>query len=280
MPKYDPQKIMKHFDNPDDNEWGRLDKDPYSRVQFHIHNHYLQKYIKKGERILEIGPGPGRFTIELAKLGTKIAIIDISENQLKRNEKRIKDAGLEDSIEWRKQLDIIDLKGIPDSSFDSVVCYGGPFSYVFEFVDKALEEVLRVTKPGGIVLSSVMSCLGTYHHLITNVFDTEEISLDKFDELTRSGDILGELAGKGTHQCHMFRWSEFKEILSKFPVDILDVSAANFLSSGLAREEYLTKIMNDPEKWKTFLKWELDFSSEHGAIDSGTHFIVIFKKQQ
>ena len=125
-----------------------------------------------------------------------------------------------------------------------------------------------------------MSTLGTYHHLINNLFDTvENIEIERYDELTQTGDVLGDLARRGTHQCHMFRWSEFQEILSRYPVEILDVSAANFLSIGISNEEYLKGIMKDPKKWKFFLKWELDFCKEPGAIDSGTHFIVIFRKQ-
>jgi len=278
LPKYDPEIIQRHFDDPTQSEWHRLDKNPVGKVQFYISNYYLQKYIKKGYRVLEIGPGPGRFTIELAKIGSKIAIIDISDNQLNLNKEKMQEVGLEECIEWRKRRDIIDLEGISDNSFDAVVCYGGPFSYVFEHVDKAIEEVLRVTKAKGIVLSSVMSCLGTYHHLINDVFEPHEINLDVYDDLTRTGDVLGDLAHKGTHQCHMFRWSEFKKILSGFPVDILDVSASNFLSSGYFNEENLMKIAEDPNRWNMFLKWELDFCKEPGAIDAGTHMIVIFRK--
>ncbi|MGY5880721.1 MAG: class I SAM-dependent methyltransferase [Candidatus Thorarchaeota archaeon] len=279
MTKYNPEMIEGHFDDPTDEEWERLDRTPKGKVQFHIHNHYLQKYIKKGDKVLEIGSGPGRFTIELAKLGANIGVVDISENQLRLNKEKIQEAGYATSIKWWKKRDIIDLKDIPDNAFDATVCYGGPFSYVLEFVDQAIDEVLRVTKLGGIVLSSVMSCLGTYHHLLNNVFIDQEIELDKFDELTRSGDVTRDLAAKGTHQCHMFRWREFKDILSKHPVDILDVSAANYLSNGLANEENLIEIMKDPEKWNMLLKWELDFSKEPGVIDAGTHFIVIFGKQ-
>jgi ubiquinone/menaquinone biosynthesis C-methylase UbiE len=279
MPKYNPNIIEGHFDDPTQSEWERLVKNPIGRVQLHISNYFIQKYIKKGNRVLEIGPGPGRFTIELAKIGAKIGIVDISEHQLKLNEEKLIETGFEDSIEWRKKRDIIDLEGIPDNAFDAVVCFGGPFSYVFEYVDQALEEVLRVTKPNGIILSSVMSCLGTYHHLINNVFETQDIPLETFDDLTRSGDVIGKLANKGTHQCHMFRWSEFRNILSKYPVDILNVAASNFLSSGIFNEEYLMKLMEDKEQWNMFLKWELDFCQEPGVLDAGTHFIVIFRKQ-
>lgn len=278
MPKYDPKLIEGHFNKYGISEWERLEKDPLGRVQFHIHKHYLQKYIKKGDRVIEIGAGAGRFTVELAKLGTMISVADISNEQLRLNEEKVREAGLEEHIEWRRKIDILDLKGIPNNTYDSAVCYGGPLSYVFEFVDQALTEVIRVTKPGGVILTSVMSCLGTYHHLIRAVFEMEkELGLEIFDELTKTGDVLGKLAGQGTHQCHMFRWSEYRDVLSKHPVDILDASAANFLSTGEANEEFLREIVKDQKKWDTFLKWELDFTKEPGAIDGSTHMLAILR---
>jgi ubiquinone/menaquinone biosynthesis C-methylase UbiE len=278
LKKYDPKLIESHFERDPVLEWERLDKSPRGKVQFHVHMHFLQKYINEGDLVLEIGPGPGRFTIELAKLGAKISIVDISNAQLKMNEEKVREAGFEDSIEWRRKLDILNLEGIPDNTFDSTVVFGGPLSYVLDFVDQAIEEVIRVTKPCGIILASVMSCLGTYHHLIRNVFEEwAEMGMENFDEITQTGDVLGKMADQGSHQCHMFRWNEFREVLSKHPVEILDVSAANFLSTGLFNEEFLTGLMSDSEKWNLFLKWELDFCKEPGAIDGGTHMITVLR---
>ena len=280
MKKYDPKLIESHFERDPILEWMRLDKSPRGKVQFHIHQHFLKKYIKEGDRVLEIGPGPGRFTIELAKLGAKISMVDISNAQLNMNEEKVKDAGFEDSIEWRRKLDILDLEGIPDNEFDSTVVFGGPLSYVLEFVDQALEEVIRVTKPGGTILASVMSCLGTFHHLIRNVFEEwTHMGMENFDFIVKTGDVLGEMSDQGSHQCHMFRWSEFQKVLAIHPVEVLDASAANFLSTGLFNEEYLTELMKDPEKWSMFLKWELDFCREPGAIDGGTHMIVVLRNR-
>ena len=139
--------------------------------------------------------------------------------------------------------------------------------------------MIKVTKPDGHILASVMSCLGTYQHMIGNVFEAaEEMGIEIFDELTRTGDVLGKLAAEGTHQCHMYRWSELRGILSEHPVEIVDVSATNFLSNGMANEEMLARMMNDLEKWRIFLQWELNFSNEPGAIDCGIHMIVILKK--
>jgi SAM-dependent methyltransferase len=215
-------------------------------------------------------------------LGATIGVVDISKEQLKLNEKKVTAAGLEASVEWRKQLDILDLDGIPDDSFDATVCFGGPLSYVFDHVDKALKETLRVTKPEGVILVSVMSCLGTYDYYLESIFDEVDAGnyeLDGLDELAINGDVVGIYAGSEDHYCHMFRWSEFREILRRHSVEILDVSAANFLSTGASREERLIKIMSNPKQWEKFLKWELDFCAEPGAIDAATHFLVVFRKQ-
>ena len=55
------------------NEWERLIETPRDLVSLHIHTHYLKQHIKRGDNVLEIGPGPGRFTIELAKIGPPYA---------------------------------------------------------------------------------------------------------------------------------------------------------------------------------------------------------------
>ncbi|MFW9833833.1 MAG: class I SAM-dependent methyltransferase [Candidatus Thorarchaeota archaeon] len=276
---YNQKMIEGHFDKDAHLEWERLDRTPKGKVQFHIHQYYLQKYIKSGYRVLEIGSGPGRFTIELAKLGARISVVDIANAQLKMNEEKVQEAGYSESIEWRRKLDILNLEGIPDNEYDATVCYGGPLSYVMDQINPALEETIRVTKPEGLILTSVMSCLGTFHHFVRGIFDEwEEVGPDLYDECTQTGDVTGKLAAQSTHQCHMFRWSEYQEILSRHPVEILDASAANFLTNGQFNEEYLAELIHDEEKWKMFLKWELDFCRESGAIDGGTHMIAILRK--
>ncbi|MHA2308407.1 MAG: class I SAM-dependent methyltransferase, partial [Candidatus Heimdallarchaeaceae archaeon] len=187
--------IRDFFDEFGNREWYRFVDNPQNRVAFHIHNHYLKQYIRPGDKIFEIGAGPGRFTIEIAKTGASICVGDLSKTQLQLNEEKVKTAGYEDSVIWRKQLDVTDLSEIADEEFDSSVCYGGPLSYVFDKAPQALSELLRITKTRGYILLSVMSHLGSLQCFIGAVYNQSlKSGLDEVNNLVESGDVIGKLA--------------------------------------------------------------------------------------
>ncbi len=140
----------------------RFDRRLCERVSLEIHRNFLSDFVHKGDRVLDAGAGPGRFTIDLVRLGATVVVGDISPEQLRLNEEKVKEAGAEAAIESRELLDISDLSRFEDESFDVVVCLGGPLSYVFDGASSALAGMARVLKPGGRVLVSVMSRLGTH----------------------------------------------------------------------------------------------------------------------
>lgn len=274
--KYNSTRIRKFFDEYGAKEWVRFEETVRGQVAFYIHNHYLQKYIKKGDKVLDIGAGPGRFTIELAKLGAKTCVSDISEAQLNLNEQKVKEAGFESSILWRKQMDISEPLDLLDNEFDAVICYGGPLSYIFEKASEALSELIRITKPNRYILLGVMSQLGSTQLYLDWILKQIKIEgIEIVEDLMQTGDVVGELA-EGDHYCHMFKWSELRELIGQFPCTIVDVSASNFLS--MDHSVMINKIRKNTDIWNRFLKWELEFCKESGIIDSGTHIIVIVRK--
>ena len=111
-----------------------------------------------------------------------------------------------------------------------MVCFGGPLSYVLGEADAALDELLRVTKPGGHVLLSVMSLLGAARAF----FDQLPPLVDEFGwkravtDIFETGDLDGEI-NKG-HVCRLYRWSSLEALLERHPCRIVTASAANFLS--------------------------------------------------
>lgn len=277
--RYSPQKIRTFFDTYGEAEWSRFERSPADRVSLYIHERFLTRWVRPGDRVLEVGAGPGRFTIRLAQLGARVVVGDISPRQLDLNRERVAAAGHEKAVEGRELLDVVDLGRFPRSSFDVATAYGGPLSYVFERAGQALDELLDVVRPGGLVLFSVMSRWGSLHQFLDGVLtDASQGLQDEYDRLVETGDLVGEPARVSwmelPHECHLFTWREVNELIGGRSCRLVDASAANFLS--IRASETLSTAGVDA--WKQFLAWEEHACGAPGSLDAGTHILVAIER--
>ena len=112
----------------------------------------VASHLKEGNAVLEIAPGPGYLSIELAKLGKyKIIGMDISKDCVEIARKNAKDDGVD--VEFREgNVSAMPFQG---GRFDFVVCTLAFKN--FKEPLKALNEIHRVLKPGGTVLIMEMN---------------------------------------------------------------------------------------------------------------------------
>jgi len=261
------RRVREHFDRLGELEWDRLEQDLRSQVSLEMHRRFLRRMISDGSTVLEIGAGAGRFTVDLARLRASIVVTDVSTVQLEANARRVEAAGVADAVLRRTVADVRDLGSFESRAFDAVVAYGGSLSYAFDDADKAISEMLRVVKPGGKIVASVMSLLGSLRYFLPSVVgDIEAIGLDAFARLVQTGDQR-----HSPHQCHMFRWSEIAALLGPFACSMIDASASNCVSLGDAAA--LAAMHRDENRWQTFLDWEEAMCREPGALDGGTHIL-------
>lgn len=269
---YDPANVARIFNEYGQQEWDRHEAAGYAKVAFYLHRKYLAETIRAGDRVLEAGAGPGRFTIELARLGASVVVGDVSPGQLGLNRQHVEEAGLESFVEERVELDILDMDRFADGSFDSVVCYGGPLSYVLGGAARALDELIRVTRPGGHVLLSVMSNHGTLRAYFGSLWDEAvRHGLPEIERVLETGDLSRELSSTAPN--HMFTSSELRKLLEERSCDLVTMSAANFLTLG--NEGDVEDWMRDPECWEQLLEWEARVCAGPGALDGGTHIIAV-----
>jgi SAM-dependent methyltransferase len=264
---YDRDHIASFFDEYGEQEWERLEQRPMDRVNFEVHRRLLEEHVRPGDRVLEIGAGPGRFTLELARLGARVVVGDVSPGQLELH--REKTASVADAIEARLLLDVVDLSELAEGGFDVSVCYGGPISYVLERADDALAELLRATRPGGRVLLSVMSLLGgarAFFFMFPELI--EEHGWEKqVADVFATGVLTAEV--NNGHVMKMYRWAELEALLARHPCRALTASASNFLVVG--NEDTFVQ----DERW---LELELAACREPGALDAGTHILVALER--
>ncbi|HZM91875.1 MAG TPA: class I SAM-dependent methyltransferase [Vicinamibacterales bacterium] len=96
-----------------------------------------------GARVLEVAPGPGYLSIELAQRGYRVTALDISKSFVHIAQQNAAAAGVPVDV----RLGNASAMPLPDASFDFIVC-----SAAFKnFSDPigALNEMHRVLEPGG-----------------------------------------------------------------------------------------------------------------------------------
>jgi len=256
--------------------WEWFHKSSVEQFNFHIRSYYVRYYVRASHRFLDVGVGPGRFTIDAARLGARVTVGDLSPIQLDEHRRRVYEAGCETSVESRALMDIMDLSALPAGAFDTVLCLGGPLSYVFDGADKAVDELLRVTKPGGHVLLSVMSLVGTMRWALEGLLvEADKHGLEAVKDVTTTGDLPSSMGSNG-HACRMYTWARLEELLQRHACVIVDASASNNLTARGQAE--LGPLMARADFWPTVLEWELQVCREQGSLDSGTHILAVLRK--
>ncbi len=272
--RYDAERMAAFFDEYGQREWERFEDGRTSPISLAVHKHYLRRFVRAGDRVLDVGAGPGRFTIELARMGANVTVADLSPGQLELNRRTLAEAGLEDRVSGRVQTDILDLAAFEDDAFHATVCYGGPLSYVLDRADEAVDELVRVTRSGGYLLVSVMSLTGAFAGGLERVIeDLRRHGPDVVQAVIQTGDLTAALSGHAP--MHMYRWSELRDLLERHRCRIVAASASGLSFGQIHRELHLT--LTDDER-ALLTAWEIDLAAEPGSIGMGEHLIAVVQK--
>lgn len=272
---YDARSASAFYDEYGAREWTRFEDERTGRVSLEVHRHYLRTYVQAGDRVLDVGAGPGRFTIELVRLGAEVTVADISPTQLELNREHVSAAGAEEGVRERAVADVCDLSRFGDESFDAVVCYGGPLSYVLDRADEAVAELLRVTRHGGHVLVSVMSLIGSFVHGLPLVLEMRSrLGPSALEDVLRTGVLDPELSN-GHLKMRLFRSRELRELLARHDCDVVAMSASTLSD----RTHYALVESLDDETRSALVAAEIELAAEPGAVDAGSHLIAVARRR-
>ena len=246
-------------------EDGRLARTRHGQLEYLTTMTYIHKYLCDDHRILEIGAGTGQYSITLAKEGYDVTTVELVKHNL--DILRSNSSGVDNITSM--QGDALDLSMLSDNTFDLTLVFG-PLYHLYEPGDqhKAIDEAIRVTKPGGIIMAAFLSI---YALMNTNyLYDgfkggleenfTDDYRVRHFEEQLFTG----------------FDITEFENLFAGKPVTWLKtVAADNVLEYG---ERWSGLEMSD-EDFEFFSKYHLATCEIREILGSSSHLLYICRKR-
>ena len=124
-------------------EWGRLES-PEGARELTRALEILADRLAPASRILDLGGGPGRYAIELARRGHRVVLADLSPELIELARRRVAEAALA-GVEAFDVVNATDLGRYADRSFDAVIAFG-PFYHLVTDAERrrTVAEIRRV----------------------------------------------------------------------------------------------------------------------------------------
>ena len=142
-------EVRQYYDENAVKEWERFDRHPF---EFILTTWMMDKYVKPGDRVLDIGGGPGRYSIYFAQKGCDVTLLDLSEGNIALAKEKAAERGLSLPMTAANCLDI----GEMDFGLFDHVFLMGPLYHLEKKEDRkrAVELALEKLKPGGLLYCS------------------------------------------------------------------------------------------------------------------------------
>mgnify|MGYP005831604099 CR=1 FL=1 len=117
--------------------------------------------LREGIKVLEIGAGTGRLSLELARLGADVTVTDVSKASIKICGELLNGAGV------THKSAVVNVNAIPfkEASFDAVFSSGLFEHFDKKYVTHFFEEKGRILKKGGRVVVLVPSARGILYRI-------------------------------------------------------------------------------------------------------------------
>lgn len=125
-----------------------------TQVEFLTTVRQIEKYLKPGMKILDLGAGTGEYSLYFARNGYEVTAVELVEKHVTQIKEKI---NTKMSIEVF-QGNAMDISMIEDKSYDIILCLG-PLYHLSKIKDKmkCIEEVKRVCKDNGKMFFAFIS---------------------------------------------------------------------------------------------------------------------------
>lgn len=248
------------------NEDTRLTASRQGQLEYRTTMHYIHRLIPAGAKVLEVGAGTGRYSIALAQEGFHVTAAEL----LKHNLQVLCEKGAEIKKLHPCQADATDLHGFADNAFDATLVLG-PMYHLYTQADqhRALDEAIRVSRPGGILMFAFLSVYAIlYNNYLCGDFQ---------DGLRENIDAQGRIRHFQEQAFTGFDAEEFEALFADKPVQKMALVGTD---SVLKLAQQSTRFQMSDEEFEAFAKHHLSICEKRELLGTQSHLLYICRKNQ
>ena len=256
--------LTNYYQNYDED--GRLTS-RHGMVEYLTTMRYIDKYLRPGMRIIEIGAGTGRYSRALAEKGYQVDAVELIEHNIEVFKRHI--AGNEPVRIF--QGDAMDLAAFETNTYDITLLLG-PMYHLYEKDDqlKALSEAIRVTKKGGVIFAAYCNNDAT---IVQFCFQREMIKTERYKQLI--DPVTFKASSTPEELFQLYRKEDIDELMSNFKVKRL-----HYLGTDMATKFIQDTIDRmDDEMFETYLRYHFSICEREDMVGATHHMLDVFRKE-
>jgi ubiquinone/menaquinone biosynthesis C-methylase UbiE len=256
--------LNEYYGNYDED--GRL-RSRHGMVEFLTTMRYIGRYLKKGDRVLEIGAGTGRYSHALAQQGCAVDAVELVERNIevfRRNTQPGENVTV-------RQGNALDLSCFQDDGYDITLLLGPMYHlYTREDQRRALEEAIRVTKPGGVVFAAYC---GNDATIVCFCFGRGMLREERYRELV--DPVSFKAASTPEEIFSLFRREDVDALMDGLPAERLHYVGTD-MATNYMRE---TVDAMDDEMFDMYMKYHFYICERSDMVGVSHHMLDVFRKR-
>jgi ubiquinone/menaquinone biosynthesis C-methylase UbiE len=225
-------------------------------------------YLKPGDRIIEIGAGTGRYSHALARRGWVVDAVELVPHNIEVFEQNT----LPGESVTIAQGDALNLSGFPDGAYDITLLLG-PMYHLYTAEDKrrALNEAIRVTKPGGTVF---VAYIITDACIVDSGFGKRRFDLFEYMDKGYIDPVTFAASSKPELLFELVRKEDIDALMEGLPVTRLHYLATDGFTNHMQDE---VDGMDD-EMFALYIKYHFATCERGDMVGLSHHTLDVYKK--
>ena len=227
---------------------------------------YVEKYLRPGMRVLEIGAATGRYSHALARQGYRVDAVELIQHNIdifNRNTQPGETVTIQ-------QGNAKDLHMFEADTFDITLLLG-PMYHLFTVQEQkqALAEAIRVTKPGGILFAAYC---GNYATMVQFCFGRGMIREKRYRELIDFETF--KASSDPAELFQLYRKEDIDALMGDF-----DTRRLHYVGTDMATNYMRTCIDEmEEEVFDLYLKYHFTICERSDMVGTSHHILDIHRK--